>query len=390
MNEKLKTKIKKLNFKKTVRLFTLFWGLILIIVMTITNIGFDKSFDFIKWLSNALILAGIMVFGLVMGESLGLDTQKERIGGLYQNNLIEYNKLLASLNDIIVYFIQFYQWFIPIRVRNKKLEHLLGCGMLKSKAELIIDYCTIEDLRDLEQHAIKKTTDSGEEVIIRKLQAHEVEPTRQVLSGEVKLNFVKASYYLSAFGDSKTRDITEEGVYIDKEIAFSRKSTRAFKITTSLLVSLAWGILTVQEMMSGDDTQAWFNLISRITALFTSILSGWMSGANEVKLRARKIKNKIIMLTIFKNSLDKKIFIPESENELAKKEYEEYLKEQEEALKNVVVPDEVKRIENTEQQEESTTENPVDPNPTDDKQIRQIAESNMFKDFEVDITKLED
>ena len=76
--------LRKIDIKHAVKVFTLMWGLLLIILMTITNVGIDRTFDFINWLSNSLIIFGIMVFGLLMGESTGKDKQMQKTDGLYQ------------------------------------------------------------------------------------------------------------------------------------------------------------------------------------------------------------------------------------------------------------------------------------------------------------------
>ena len=91
-------RLKKLNFKKFTRGFAIVWMIIFIVVMTITNIGIDEHFDWLKWLGSALILFGITVFGLFIGESLGNDFSKENIkrntegkitGGTYKKNLFK-------------------------------------------------------------------------------------------------------------------------------------------------------------------------------------------------------------------------------------------------------------------------------------------------------------
>ena len=64
-------KIKNINFKKFARGFAIVWMLLFIIVMTITNVGIDENFNWLKWLGNSMILFGIAVFGLFIGESIG-------------------------------------------------------------------------------------------------------------------------------------------------------------------------------------------------------------------------------------------------------------------------------------------------------------------------------
>lgn len=341
----MKEKIKNINIKNMIKVFTLVWGLALIVVMTITNVGIKEEFDFFQWLSNSLILLGIMVFGLLLGESIGKDKQVEKVGGLYQRNLLEYNTFRKLVDPIIVFFSQYYQWFMPKELRDKKINFLIMNGVEMKKAEYIVDYCTIDDFFELQQHPIER-----EGIIIRKLTSIEIEPVEDVLSGKIKLDLSNPSYYLSAFGLSNSKSVLEIGKQLDKEIKFNRKSNRIIKISVSLIVSLLLGILTVKEFMEGGDSQAWLNLISRVTALFTSLLSGWLSAVVDVKLRAEKLSNKTTILKMFKNAIDMKIFIPKSESELAKEELSNYLKEEEDKLKNVITPEitDVPQIENCE------------------------------------------
>ena len=334
-------KLRKINGKKLVKSLTFLWGLILIVVMTITNIGIDEKFDFLKWLGNALIIFGIMVFGLFMGESMGKDKQMSKEDGLFQKQLKAYRTFKEGIDNIIAYFIPFFQWFLPQQVEEKKVTFLTGIGMNKTKAERIVKYCTLDDFEKLKSDIFiipDEFDKDGKPLTIRKLQAFEIEPTRRVLSGEIKVDNSTPSYYLSAQASSNALTILEVGKQLDRDIKFNRHSNRIIKLSISLVVSVLFGILTVKEFMDGGDTQAWVNLISRITALFTSLFSGWLSAVIEIRLQAEKIENKVNVLKIFKNSYDKKIFVPKTEEELAQEELEEKLRNDQEAVNNVVDP----------------------------------------------------
>jgi len=336
-------RIKKINLKNIIKAFTLTWGLVLIIIMTITNLGLKQDFNFLDWLGNSLILFGIMVFGLLMGESIGGDKQREKlehdeegniIGGLFQKSLSDYNKVRKSIDDIVIYFIQFFQWFMPQELRDKKINYLIASGVEETKAKNIVKYCDYSNFEELKDHPIQI-----ENVIIRKLSDNEIEPIEKVLKGEIVLDANNPSYFLSAFGKNKSKSILEIGSQLDKDIRFNRTSNRILKIVVSLGISLAFGLLTVKEFMQGDDIQAWANLVSRITALFTSILSGWLSSVIDIKLKAQKLVNKMDVLVIFKNAYDKHLFVAKSEEELAKEELNKYKEEQEKSKQNIVDPE---------------------------------------------------
>ena len=95
------------------------------------------------------------------------------------------------------------------------------------------------------------------------------------------------------------------------------------------------------------------NLATRIGNLFTSMFSGWVSGAGDVHLSAEEIEAKVVVLTIFYNSYQQHLFATYSENESAKMQWEKQEKEKEEANKNVVEPEFVTG---------TTEEKPIDEN----------------------------
>ena len=332
-------KLKKINLKHVIKVFTLIWGLLLIVFMTMANIGLSDKFNFLEWLGNTLILFGIMVFGLLMGESMGEDKQKEKVGGLYQEKLTEYNLKRAEIEPNLCYFNQFFDIFSPKELYRKKFEYLTNHGVGTNKAERIIKYCTIDDFVALKEHVIDVTDENGNTIQIRKLLPDEVEPVYKVLKGDIKLQAQGPAYFLSAFATKTTKSILEMGGYLEEQIKENKKWNRVIKIVSSLVISLVWALFTVKEFMDGNDAQAWINLITRVTALITSLLSGWLSSVITVKLLAEILEYKKLVLVEFITSIEHKLFIPKTEDELAKEESEQYKKEQEEAIDNVIDPE---------------------------------------------------
>ena len=121
----MKEKLKKVDLKKIIKGLSIVWFIGLVVFMTIANLGFNDEFNLKTWLGNALLLMGIMVFGLLMGESIGTDKQMEKVGGLYQKSLFELNNFLDEINDILIYFVQFFQWFLTQELFDKKVNYLV-------------------------------------------------------------------------------------------------------------------------------------------------------------------------------------------------------------------------------------------------------------------------
>lgn len=319
----------KLDKKKVIKSFTLAWGLILIVVMTITNIGLNEEFNFKKWLGDTLIILGIIIFGMFMGESVGEDAQKERSGGLYQNALFDYNDLWKKIEDLLMYFIQFFGWFAVQELFNKKVNYLVMNNITQLNAKKIIKYCAITDIEELVKRPIEKLDyETGETIRIGKINEEQVEAVKEVLLGKIKLDASNPNYYMSAYGVSNNKSVLEQGKHLDEMIKFNKRASRGIKLVFSIVVAVVFGLLSVKEFMSGDDIQAWMNLVIRVTSLITSFLSGWLSSVEDVKLKALQITNKVTVLQLFKNSYDKKIFIPLNEEEVIAQDLEEIKAEQ--------------------------------------------------------------
>lgn len=340
-------KLKRINIKYVVKSFTMIWGLVLIILMTITNVGLNKEFNWITWISNSLIIFMIMVFGLLMGESSGKDKQLTKEDGLYQITKEEYEKTHALVEGELPYFPQYYYIEREEEYFHKKLDHITQSNISEEQARLILKYCQKDDIEKLKLEPLE-----FEGNVIRKITDEEViEVIMDVFEGRVKFQPESIQYFLTLNALNENIGTLEVGGKLNKSIKRNRATNRTVKIVSQFAVSLIWGLLTVYDFISGEDTQAWVNLVSRITALFTSFFSGYLSAVIEVKLEAEKIKNKVVVLTAFHNALHKKMFIPKLESELAREEYlksieakvvKEEAKEQEPEIKEEPIIEEMK------------------------------------------------
>ena len=329
-------KFKKINFKSLIKAFTFIWGVILIFVMTITSIGFSDEFNLIDWIANSLIILGIIIFGLFMGESIGKDKQETRPNGLYQVALKTYNEFRKKIDDLIIYFSQWFRWYKSKESVEVKIDYLIDRDMPQEKAENIVKYCVLSDFEPLKTRPIIKTDKNGNQITIRKLETFEIDPVHDVLSGKVKEESYSCSYYLSAFGKGGKVRSLQVAPQIDKEIRFNKIGNRVIRIIFSVVISFVFAAFTVKDFAKGNDPQAWLNLVSRFSALFTGLFSGWLSSVIDVKLRAEKLEDKTNILNTFYLHITRKEFIPKTENELAKEEYEKYLHDIEESKKEVV------------------------------------------------------
>lgn len=331
----IKERLKKMNAKNAIRLASLLFGLLLIVLITVAQLGIDpEKLNLLDWLANTLILIFIMVFGLLMGESIFYDRQREKSDGLYSVWLTKLQKLLEEINPFSIHFSQWYRDFTLKELRDKKIEMLIKGEVDAEYAEAIVDKVKLSDLEELGKRAIKIG-----DVFIEQQNPVQIEAIRYVLEGNVKLNASKPSYFLSAFDDADAKYESEQGRQYKKEIAFNKQFNRGFKIVSTVVISAIWGMFTVRDFMDGADMQAWMNLVTRVFALVSSLFSGGISSVTTVKIEAKAFRNKYSVVSKFKHAFISGSFVPVSANEKAKAHYEKYLKELEEAKNNVVDPE---------------------------------------------------
>lgn len=298
---------RNITAKKLIKASTLIMGLVLIIFMTVSNIIFEPDkLDFFSWFTNSLISVGIMVFGLLMGESIGHDRQSENPKGLYQRNLKSYNSFRLTIENIEIYFSQFFLWFKEKELIKKKIEWLIDNSFDGQWARMIVLYAKKQDMivgkliKGDEEERVYITEDGHK---LKKISNEQIEIVKKIF--DIKLNTPEYSYFLSAFDNKSSGGVLEQGTTLRKQIKSDKRFNRALKIVSALFVSLILGMATVSDFTDDNaKAQAWFNLISRLTALLTSLLSGWSSSVLTVKTEAELLENKQRVLKYFKQTYE--------------------------------------------------------------------------------------
>ena len=166
---------------------------------------------------------------------------------------------------------------------------------------------------------------------IKKLDNEALKVVKEAFN--LRLDTFGESYYLTMLdeGLGKIKE-AEVGKAIQHKIERDKRNAFIVKIISSLVISIVWSALTIRDFLSeGDEAtkKAWLNLLSRLSALVTSFVSGYSTAVVNVRDEANAIENKANILKTFKTSYDKQFFIAETYEEMVARE----LKEQEEASK---------------------------------------------------------
>ena len=324
-------KLKSLNVKKIIKTGTILIGFALIVFMSFFSATFDfQHFDWFSWGANSSVLVGIMIFGILMGNSVGTDLQKEKVGGRFQGACSEYNLIRAEIDTIRYYFSQFWLWYKERKLIEKKIDYLVDnqfdtrvATILVhniEKEELVVGKLVYDETKPIEKIYVKNN------IKLKKLDNEQIEIVKKIFT--ITLDTFGESYYLSLFDDGETKvNEAEKGKKIAQKIARDKRNNYIVKITSSLVISIVWSAITVKEFVDSGDVsavqKAWLNLLSRITALITSFVSGYSTSVVNVRDQASAIDNKVSILKEFKNCYENKIFVPETYEEMIEREFKE-------------------------------------------------------------------
>ena len=348
-------RIKAIDIKKVVKTMVLLFGIILIIVMSLFDLKFDfTNIDWERWIARTTVLVGIMIFGILMGNSTGDDIQKEKVGGVYQNKCVEYNEIRALIRPIEDFFGTWWLYFKEKKLIEKKIDYLIDMQVDMRLAKVMVKYLDKEDFvigkmiydpfKEYEKIYVKEL-DNGESVKFKKIKKEDSEKYIKIFS--FQLDTYGESYYMSLYdyGDIKTND-AELGKKLAQKIKKDKRNAMIMKIVFSLFISIAWSAITIYEFSEeGAAKQAWLNLLSRFTALVTSYISGFSTSVVNVRDQARAIENKSKILSNFNHDIATKKFVPESYDESIEREYQEQLKNTPKEIESELVVDNIPQLE---------------------------------------------
>ena len=311
-SQKIGARFKKINPKSAIKVVTCLFGLGFIIIETVVGAVLDPTkLDFFTWFSNTMILVAIMIFGMLMGESIGNDSQKSRIGGLYQTILNNYYDFRRNVEDITYYLDDYLDFRADNKRESDEIRYLLAHRI--KDAYFIVKYINNQNVDELLEHPINPE----ENVYIGKKSKEEIEVIKEVINGKFAIKHKKASYYLGAFEDNGNKN--------------NKRINRTVKIVSSIVISLVFSMISVNEIMSAEDMTGWTNLVFRVLSFFTSLFSGYLTASVSVKILAKIVHNKELVLRDFRYAYDNKIYVPIDYQKLAEEEYKKYIgKENEE------------------------------------------------------------
>lgn len=341
---KLKQWLFKLNLKVVINMAVFGFVVILIIICTIIQVGLDFSqINWATWAANSLLLIGITMIGQISFEGIFTSYLYQKDGWKYQKAKDKYKEVLERVGDFRIYLWQYLEYFQKQELRKARIDILSRCGI--DNPTLFVDNFKLSEIKELAQHPIykkeidytwDKLTDFQKE---RVYFAYSIETeTKKITHRESGLIIDNpgADYYLSLDSEIVMTSILNEPKILNKKIKSNQFFGRTLKIISYVIVSIIWSSFTISEIASGNDPVVYMNLFARLFALFGGALGGIMTSMGTVSIITRKINSKTEVLKNFLTAMDLEEFTPQSQSDIAKRHYEDYVKKQKEAVDSVV------------------------------------------------------
>ena len=276
-----------------------------------------------QMLTDSIITSALGIIGMILFESIVIDYSITKDFGSYQKELKLYNEAFSNTNRLHIYLSQFIYWRCERDLITKKVSFLLAKGI--NQAKDIVKYITIDNFESLSTSGVKIEEDA-KTLYIRKITNQEqLAAIQEVLSGKLIVISPGSEYYLTSTGDELHITPSEVPDNLKSRIKQNRTLYRVTKIIGSLVLGFIFSIFTIMPLTSGDN-QAMYNLFVRLFAIIFGAFSGGLTATIVVNLLARMIEDKKNTLNELSVAIESKEFIPENNNDLARKEYDEYYK----------------------------------------------------------------
>ena len=316
----IKNKIKKYKDKKVIlAVLSILVMLIIIVISSFMPLLLDPSkFLTLEFLTNSMITIVICIFGtiscMIIGQASNETNEKSKIY-IAREQFFEKKKQVGNFNF-------FYQWVKKVLQPNDLKEM-----QLKSMQEKGITMYKKYSYLDLTETEIKSLLGKPQKIngnFYASLNQEQVELLLKIKSGKFKnFHFVEPIYYLTLDNRDIDKTISERSGKEGSKKTFLLSLSLISKIILTLLVSMVFASLMPKDGATTNVGNQFFTLFSRLSTLFTSAFMGYNVGCQTNDIDASFLDLKSLVIDMY---LSDTTFSPLDEEELAKEEFKEQVK----------------------------------------------------------------
>lgn len=307
-----------LNKKMLLGITAVVMGVAIIFVCSIVPLAIDPSqWNSAGFISDEIINVALVIMGevslIMIGQSYNAATDVSKLA----KARVSFNQSLEeNIGKTITAFDQWIRQVLEPHDQQDKYERLMNYEGLENHKYLDLDRSELETLR---KHAIKK-----EEVYYRQLNKRQYQLIIDILDGKQTIHFIDASSWRknSKFDTDKTPS--------EKMANQQKKTTNTVLISviSKSIMVVASGLVFGALIPTGTDQTVGQTLIKLFTRLFcfsSSAFMGFFVGCQINDIDADYLMEKVNIHIAYKTDIN---FKPLSEQELAKKEFVEYVKKE--------------------------------------------------------------
>lgn len=291
-----------------------------IVVLSVTSATFNKEkISTIEFWIDFVILAGLSIYGLIAGQQTGDDYGRNNPNGIFRSSLGKYQMSYNKI-DVLLLFAYFDDWLDNYREKKlrKKIESILKDNGIHQMEVLDLDLTEVELLRKpfkKEWKNIKK-----EPTYFLTYTDEQISLIKYCMAGKIKVSKLPRSFFVDAFYHSE-RDMWESAAKADKKKGTYLGVSYTYRIMALLAMSiLSAGLDTGQ---GADSATVWLNLMKRIFCVFSAFVWGIFVGFEIIKIDVSFLDFKTDVLNNYYQDCELKIYVPETIEEKARKNYEE-------------------------------------------------------------------
>lgn len=289
-----------------------------VVSLTISPDTFTNEAKRMAWIVRTIRTVAITAFGTVIGEQMCLDRMMSMYNGKYQMAKRSFESMRLQMLKWFPYFGEWFLEYMSKELVRKETTYLISKSI--AKADLIMKYISEIKPEELKDHACRMR--DGTEIC--QVTEYQAECIAWVQGGHIKIDSYNASYYMAKDDASPDVSVLEVAKLMDnyerKDIWFNR----IYRIAKSLVFSTILAMFSAKDFMNASDAEAWFYLVTSIATLVITFSSGWISANKTIDTRVTKLNSKTVVLTNFNADMSQGRYKPESYEEKARKEYEEY------------------------------------------------------------------
>lgn len=313
---------KYLSKKMLLGVSALMFGVAIIFVCSIVPLAINPS----KWnsagfISDEIIVVALTILGEVCLLMIGQSYNEAQAVSKIAKAIVEFNHSIeTNVAEKIVAFDQWIRMVLEPNDQKDRYRRLLRNAGLENTHYFEL---TREELKLLLKQPLSRGS-GGDKIYFRQLNKKQYKLIIDILDGKYVINFVSPDTYRKLSKIDTDKNTSEKLANQQKK----KTLTVVNSVFTKTLIVLATGLIFSALVPTGVEQtmgETFLKLFTRLFSFTSAGFVGFMLGGQINDIDAEYIKDKI---DVHKRFVSDKNFVPLSEQELAKKEFAEYVKEQ--------------------------------------------------------------